>query len=236
MTFSMKRVFAILNKDYKDVSRNLYVTTTVILPLIMAAFYGRMGLESINAEFMIFNLAFTLVATYVQSALIAEEKEKNTLRGLMLSPASTIEIFSGKSLLSLIATVIIVIGSGLLMDYHTSNFLIITIALFFSAIFYLGAGTLVGLLTKSVMEASVAILPVIAIFNFASFLVPLIEKYPILKVVEYLPNQQLIDLAEQVETGAGFADVWSNLGIILLWAIAIHALAVYVYKKRMLDE
>lgn len=46
---------------------------------------------------MIINMALILVATYVQSALVAEEKEKNTLRGLMLSPASIFEIFAAKA-------------------------------------------------------------------------------------------------------------------------------------------
>lgn len=43
MTFSMKRVRAILQKDYKDVSRNMYITTTLILPLILAAFLGALA-------------------------------------------------------------------------------------------------------------------------------------------------------------------------------------------------
>ena len=56
-----------------------------------------------------------VVGSFVQCSLIAEEKEKNTLRGLMLSPASTLEILGGKSLLSLIATMtIVVIGADII--------------------------------------------------------------------------------------------------------------------------
>lgn len=76
MTFSMKRSMAILYKDYKDVSKNLYVSTTVFLPLVMAAIYGRMGIEGIDAHYMVINMIFSLVAAYVQCSLIAEEKEK----------------------------------------------------------------------------------------------------------------------------------------------------------------
>ncbi|MNH93165.1 ABC-2 family transporter protein [compost metagenome] len=236
MTFSMKRVSAILHKDYKDVSRNMYVATTVFLPLILAAFYGRMGVEDVQSHYMIINLTFVLVATYVQSSLIAEEKEKNTLRGLMLSPASTLEIFCGKSLLSLITTIIIMLLSVSLMDYNPSNSLLIIIAMFLSAIFYLGLGTMIGLLTKSVMEASVAVMPAMAIFTFGSMVTPFVEKYPILAIAEYMPNLQLIDLANQVEAGASLAEVGSNLVIIVLWSIAIYALCMYLYKKSMVDE
>ena len=236
MTFSMKRSLAILQKDYKDVSKNMYVCFTLFLPLVMAAVYGRMGVNTINAVYMVFNISFTLVATYVQCSLIAEEKEKNTLRGLMLSPASPLEIISGKSLLSLITTLIILIGSAFLIEYQPGNVAAVGLALFFSSIFYIGIGTLLGLVTKSAMEASVAVMPVVVVFTFGSFVTPMMEQYPVLKIINYMPNLQLVDLANKVQTGASFMDVLSNLGIILLWGLVIHALVMVVYKKRMVDE
>ncbi|MNB86806.1 hypothetical protein D3C75_337610 [compost metagenome] len=66
MTFSTRRIFAILQKDYKDLSRNLFVSTTLILPLLMAVLFGRMGIEGIASHYIIINLGFILVATYVQ--------------------------------------------------------------------------------------------------------------------------------------------------------------------------
>lgn len=236
MTFSMKRSLAILQKDYKDVSKNMYVCFTLFLPLLMAAIYGRMGVNSINAVYMVFNISFTLVATYVQCSLIAEEKEKNTLRGLMLSPASPLEIISGKSLLSLIATLIILVGSAFLIEYQPGSMAAVGLALFFSSIFYIGIGTLLGLVTKSAMEASVAVMPVIVVFTFGSFVTPMMEQYPVLKIMNYMPNLQLVDLANKVQAGASFISVLSNLGVILLWALIIHVFVVIVYKKRMVDE
>ncbi|AND37967.1 ABC transporter permease [Cytobacillus oceanisediminis] len=235
MTFSMKRSMAILYKDYKDVSKNLYVSTTVFLPLVMAAIYGRMGIEAIDAHYMVINMIFSLVAAYVQCSLIAEEKEKNTLRGLMLSPASTLEILFGKSLLSFISTIAVIIIAAFLTGYNPDNVIIVGMAIILSAIFYIGIGTLLGLLTKSVMEASVVILPIMMIFSFGSFLTPFIEKYPVLIFIEYLPNLQLIDLANQIEAGAGLSDVWSHLAAIIIWTAAVFALVVAVYKKRMMD-
>ncbi|MVO99921.1 ABC transporter permease [Paenibacillus lutrae] len=236
MTFSWKRSMAILQKDFKDISKNLYVSTTLFIPLLMAAMYSRMGIETVNSYFMVFNITFTLVATFIQCSLIAEEKEKNTLRGLMLSPASTLDIIGGKSLLSLIGTVIILAASMLLMEYNPANIVLISLALLFSAVFYIGMGTLLGLVTKNVMEASVAVMPIFLLFSFGSLITAYTEQYPILKIAEYMPNIQLVELANQVESGAGLAGVWPNLGVILLWAIVVHILTVVVYKKRMVDE
>jgi len=92
MNISMTRIQAILMKDYKEFSRNYAVSTMVLLPLIMAFLYNQLGANTISMYFLPINMTFSIVTTYVQCSLIAEEKEKNTLRSLMLSPAS-LEIF-----------------------------------------------------------------------------------------------------------------------------------------------
>lgn len=235
MTFSWKRVNAIFQKDFKDFSRNLAVSIVIFLPLILAAVYGRMGLDSIQAHFLNINMTFAMVGTYVQCCLIAEEKEKNTLRGLMLSPASILEILSGKSLLSFVLTIVIAFFCAYLSEYRPANFAIVAIAIIISSIFFIGLGTLLGLVAKSVMESSVIVLPVIALFTMGSYVTVWAEKYPVLQVAEYLPNIQLIDLATKVEQGAGFGDVFSNIAVIAIWALMVYVLTAIVYKKRMVD-
>lgn len=235
MTFSWKRVNAIFQKDFKDFSRNIAVSIVIFLPLIIAALYGRMGLDSIQAHFLNINMTFTMVGTYVQCCLIAEEKEKNTLRGLMLSPASTIEILAGKSLLSFVLTIVIALFCAYLSEYRPVNIAIVVVAIIISSIFFIGLGTLLGLIAKSVMESSVIVLPVIAIFTMGSYVTVWAEKYPLLQVADYLPNIQLIDLATKVEQGAGFGDVFSNLAVIVIWVVIVYILTAVVYKKSMVD-
>ena len=235
MTFSWKRVNAIFQKDFKDFSRNTAVSIVIFLPLILAAVYGRMGVDSIQVHFMIINMTFAMVGTYVQCCLIAEEKEKNTLRGLMLSPAGTLEILGGKSLLSFILTIVIAFFCAFLSEYHPANMTIVAMAIAISAIFFIGLGTLLGLIAKSVMESSVIVLPVIVIFTMGSYVTVWADKYPILQIVEYLPNIQLVDLATKVEAGAGFGDVLSNLIIIVIWTVVVYLFTAVLYKKRMVD-
>jgi ABC-2 type transport system permease protein len=235
MTFSMKRVNAIFQKDFKDISRNSAVSVTALMPLILAFIYGKVGGLTIEAHYMIINFTMVIVGSFVQCSLIAEEKEKNTLRGLMLSPASTLEILSGKSLLSLISTMIVVGIGAFLTGYKPENVLVITVAILLSSFFYIGLGTLLGLLAKSVMEASVIILPFMLLFGFGSMLTMFADKYPILKVVDYTPNMQLMDIAVKIESGVGLGGVWSNLGIIALWIIGIFTLTIIVFKKKRMD-
>jgi len=237
MTFSLNRVYAIFAKDIKDLSKNMFVLTSMIMIIPLAILIGSGSKEpSIQIHYLAINMAFTMVTVFVQCALIAEEKEKNTLRGLILSPASTFEILSGKSLLSIVLTIITVTICVLITGYDPANFLIVVLAIFISIFFYIALGTLLGLLTKSVMEASVIILPVLILFGLGTFLKALTEEYPQLSFIEYLPNIQLELLATEVQNGAGIADVWAQLAVIAVWVVSACVLVVVTYKKRAIDE
>lgn len=236
MTFSFKRVYAIFQKDLKDLTKNIFVGTTLLIPVLLAVLYVKLGEQSIEIHFLVINLTFTTVAAFIQCTLIAEEKEKNTLRSLMLSPATTFEILGGKSLLSFIFTIVTVFICALITGYESKNIFIISLAIFISSLFYLELGTLLGLLTKSVMEASVVILPVMFLFGFGTMFQVLIEKYSQLSFLEYLPNIQLLELAKSVESGVGLLDVWIKFAVISGWVVAGGILVVIVYKNRAMDD
>jgi len=232
MNISIRRVNAILQKDFKDILRNSAVSISALTPLILAFIYGRMGDVSIDAHYMVINLTMVVVGTFLQCSLIAEEKEKNTLRGLMMSPASTFEILGGKSLLSFLATMLVVVIGAYLTGYHPENIIVVVAAIMLSSLFFIGLGTLLGLFSKSVMEASVIAMPAMFIFGFGTVLTAFADKYPILKVMAYTPNAQLVEIAVKVESGG---QIWSHLGIITLWIIAVFALTAIIFKKRKMD-
>lgn len=236
MNFSFRRVNAIFHKDFKDISRNSAVSVTALMPLLLAFIYGKMGdTATIDAHYMVINLTLVIVTAYVQCSLIAEEKEKNTLRGLMLSPASTLEILGGKSLLSFLATMIVIAMGAYLSGYRPENLLIIVAAIMLSSFFFIGLGTLLGLLAKSVMEASVIILPFAFIFSFGGMFKAFEGTYPILKVMNYTPNMQLMEIALKVENEVGLVDLWSHFGVIAVWVVLIFILATFVFNKKMKD-
>ncbi len=232
---NITRIQAIFMKDYKEFSRNYAVSTMVLLPLIMAIFYKQTGVDSLQGYFLPINLAFVAVTSFVQCCLIAEEKERNTLRSLMLSPASLFDILLGKSLLVFVISAITVLLSIYLVGYTPANWLIMSIALFLSAVFYIGLGTLFALFTKTILEASVAILPVMLIFSFGPFALVLSEQYPIIKIAEWLPSAQIVLLAESIEQVYTPADVLLPFATILVWSFITWAITIVLYKKRMVD-
>ncbi|MHC8514558.1 ABC transporter permease [Sporosarcina sp. ITBMC105] len=235
MNISLKRVNAIFQKDFKDFSRNWAVSSVLFVPIGLGFMYGRAGVEDLTSHYLLINLAMAMVATFVQCCLIAEEKEKNTLRGLMLSPASTMEIIGGKSLLSFILTLGVIVLTSYLSGYQPADTAVIVVAVVLSSLFYIAIGTILGLYSKSVMEASLIVMPVILIFSLGSFITQLADSYPILKFTLYLPNIQLIELATKVEAGGSFGDVLVELGIIAAWVVVSFIVTNIIYRKRMID-
>lgn len=235
MTFSMKRALAIFQKDYKDLSRNLFVSSTLIMPIFFAVFYSKVGDGGMFITYFVINITFSLVATFVQCALIAEEKEKNTLRGLMLSPASTLDILLGKSALTFVTTLLLVAICAWIMGYAPANLFIISLAMIASTLFYIGIGTTLGLMTKTVMEASLIIMPVFFFFSFSPMLLEFEDRFAIIGLLDYLPNIVLIDLANQIEAGARLGSIWADLIILFAWALLAFIGSIVMYNRKQTD-
>lgn len=234
MNISMKRIGAIFLKDYKEFSRNYAISFMVLVPLIMAFLYRDSTVTQII--FLPINITFAMVTAYIQCGLIAEEKERNTLRGLMMSPASVTDILIGKSSLVFCISVVIIALSIFLVGYRPENMFILSFALVLSIIFYIILGTICGLFTKSIMEANVTVLPVLLIFSFGPLALLFSERYPILEIAEWLPSTQLLLLAEVLDTSPSLKEIAIPFIVIIVWTILSIVITSILYKKRMTDE
>lgn len=236
MNVSLKRIQAIFMKDYKEFSRNYAVSIVIFFPLILAIMYRQTDTESIQSYFLPLNMTFSMVTAYVQSCLIAEEKERNTLRSLMMSPASIADILLGKSLLVFIVTGVILAVSAYIVGYIPNQIVPIIIVLAISTVFYLAVGTICGLFTKSVMEASLAVLPIVLVFSFGPMALYLDETHIMYKIAQGLPSTQLVILAEHSQQGASMGAIVQPLLLISVWSVVAIAIAVILFKKRTKDE
>ena len=236
MIIALRRIRAIFEKDIKDLFKNMFVLTTVAIPLLVGFIIGLERDVPIALHFLVINLAFIGVATYLQCAIIAEEKEKNTLRTLTLSPATIIDILGGKSLVSVVLTTVTIVISTRLTGYQPENPVLIIAAFALSLVFYIALGTLLGLLTKSVMQASVVILPFIFLSSFGASLQAVAKDTPLLHVVKLLPNIQLEHLAQTVQNGGTLADIGGNLLVIAALGVIGWSGVIIAYRRQTLDD
>lgn len=236
MNMSMKRIQAIFIKDYKEFSRNYAVSVMVLLPLFLAFFFNKMGAETMQDYFIPINTTLAMVTAFIQCCLMAEEKENNTLRSLTMSPASIADILIGKSSLVFSITAVTLVLSIYLVGYDPANIIILMLALAISTVFYIALGTICGLYTKTVMEATITVMPVVIVFLVGSLLPGFSSEFPILAVAEWLPSSQLILLAEALEVGAPAKELIVPFVVMIVWTVVALLVTTVLYKKRMTDD
>lgn len=226
MSTSIARIQAIFMKDYREFSRNYAVSVMMIMPIVMAFIYKDMTIDVIEKMFFPTSIGLGMVTAFVQACLIAEEKERNTLRSLLLSPASLLDILTGKSLLVAVVSTFTLGLSYFIIDFMPSIYFIL--ALLLSIFFYAALGTICGLFAKSTMEATFTVLPAAIIFPFGPFVMSFAESFPIFELAKWLPSSQLFEIANGENLVSAFF-------IIIAWTVVAWMVAVILCKKRMVD-
>jgi len=183
------------------------------------------GETEVLSIYLIIGITFAAVTTGCMMMLMAEEHEKKTLRGLVLSPASFLDIIVGKSLFTTLITFVtlviclIMFGADPVMNLQAIIGLII---LFF---FFLFLGVGVGLFVQSVGMTTAYLMPILFLFGFTPmvWMLNLNEESIVLKIAEYFPIPQMLEMHETKS--------WSAIGIVLLWFIG-SLIFVYICFRR----
>lgn len=228
----MNRVMAIAEKDFKEFMRNMMLLTMPILPIVMSLIFSKTPLQGEGGKSLaILMIAICLgaVLTGTMMTMIAEEKEKNTLRGLVNSPASMLDILIGKSLVVSFFTIITIFISLIIIDVSvlTNGKMIIGFILLF--LFFLFIGIAVGLAVKNVSETSVYYLPVLFLFAMApTFSNMGFDKDNFfVKLNSYSPTAQYDLLAQNNDI--------KHIIIIGIWTLISFIITAFLFKKNSID-
>ncbi|NMM64778.1 ABC transporter permease [Clostridium sp. P21] len=237
MDFSLRRVNALFIKELKDFFQNPNVLVMYMLPIMFAVLYGKMmgtRIPKVYSLEVCLLLSLTTVGCSSAACLIAEEKEKNTLRTLMLSPLSPIEFLTGKSLISLLSCMVSSLIVFFIVNPPNVNLFLYIIISLISSITIIILGLLIGLLCKSQLETGIASTPIIMIL----MLVPMFCGInSVLKsIANFCFTYHALAAIYKISEGKGFLDLKYNLLNIFVWLIVSLFLLVFVYKKVRLDK
>lgn len=235
MTFSMKRFSAIVRKEIYDAGKNSQVLLMALLPILLSLFYSNMDS---GKEFLAgFTVAMTLtmVGGYVQAIIIAEEKEKHTLRVLMLSPANPLEIILGKSVLTIFFVIAASFVSLLILGTLKGNIGMLVVILLLGTLLCTVLGTIVGLLSQNTPQTSIIGLPVFMLFMMGPILQGFVKNEIVIKTVRFLPTNHIIEALNKALHGKGFAAIQEHLINNAIWMAALMIICIFVYKKKQLD-
>lgn len=236
MSISLKRVRAIFVKDYKEFSRNYAISIMLIFPIILAFLFRETGSTLPGASGFLFNTSFVLLTCFAQACLIAEEKERNTLRSLMMTPATAMDVLIGKSSLVFVMSAVVLAITTFIFGYEPASIWAFVTTIILSIILYTAAGTICGLFSKTLLEASLSILPVAFVFMGAPWGAVFVKDYPIFKVLDYMPSSQLVHLLGISNIDYTMEDLLKPLLITFVWTVVLTIVSVVLYERRLKDE
>src|SRR5699024_6328878 len=152
-----------------DFMKNMILILMPVVPIVLSLFYRQMGAGEgmpLSVIYIIVGVVFTTVTANCIMAMMAEEKEKKTLHGLTMSPASFLDVIIGKSLVTGLMTLITLVITLTIVGIDPILNIRDLIGLVLLFLFFLLLGIGVGLFAKSVSATSAYIMPIMFAFGF----------------------------------------------------------------------
>lgn len=182
LTLSFKRIGILAEAKFKSFYYNKLIGSYLIFPLalglIMQFLNERINNRPLSLDelTMCINISALLNVAYVAyvtpATLLAEEKEKNTLRVLMVSSISGLEFFLGNLLPVVLvssltqATLVLVLGISFSLNQFVIYMIISLIGIISSTVL----GLCFGILSKSQMSATLITMPLTMLLMFVPML------------------------------------------------------------------
>lgn len=227
-----QRIAAIFEKDMKDFMKNMMLLMMPIIPIVLSLLYSQIGGGGklpLFMSYLIVGITFSTVTTSCIMTMMAEENEKKTLRGLIQSPASFLDILIGKSLVTGLMTLVslilslVIIGIGPFLNIRT------VIGLILLFLFFLFAGIAIGLFVNSVAATSPYIMPVMFLFGFTPMVQFLFSKDSFVnRIANAFPIQQLSKIHH--------TDSWLPMVIMAIWVLGAALLTYICFTKTRRDD
>lgn len=233
---------ALLRKDLKMTLINKNTLIMLILPVVFAVMYGYILPMTKDREATVYfivicqimNLAMTPIS--LLSMMVAEEKEKNTLRTLMLSDVSAEEFLLSKSLIALFLMTIVAIVDFFLLKGSMDFFAMYLIGGTLASLSLLFMGAMIGLLCKDQMSTGTLSAPFMILVMLPAIFSTMNSN--IHAIAQFLPTTAFIDLVMRQASGLPLVSLEGvmSLAVMIVW-VGLCALAFnLVYRRKGIDE
>ena len=228
----MRNIFIIIKKQFKDTLKN----KTILIQFILFPFFTIIMENLIHIEGMpkyyfarMFSVMYLgMSPTMAVAAIISEEKEKNTLRALMMANVKPWQYLTGICsyvwIICMIGACLIttVIEPGVIPFYMC----LMALGFFVSTI----VGACVGICSKNQMTATSMVMPIIIVLAFAPMLSMFNEKISV--VAQFVYTQQLMNAFGAMSWGAIGGKGFAIIGVNTLLFIVLFVVA---YRKKGLE-
>lgn len=239
----MHTLAVLIKKDFRLMFTNKNMLIMILLPIGFAVLYQTI-FGDVKEAGMPRNFVLTLCELLNLSAIpltglammVAEEKEKNTLRVLMLSDVSALEyifskIISVLVLMELITIVIFFITATPLS--YLPMFLLMTTVTSISMLLF---GSVVGLLSKDQMSTSTLSTPLMILFLIPPMFQNMNEVID--KIASIVPTTRMMAIINDAMNGMSILsqEHLLDFGIILAWILLGVVTFAMMYRRKGFDN
>lgn len=229
------RIGALFVKEIQDMRSNTSQLAMLLIPPLMTFLYKGVLNMPADSSFTIGCLfAIVMTGIYSPSMMIAEEKEKHTLRVLMLSPATPFEVFASKGLVTLLIVFLLALLMLPVAGVSVGTPLLFVLTILIGTIFVILLGFIIGLLSANQMATGYIGMPVYLVL----LMVPMLgQATPSLaKLAKVVPSNYIGDGIYEALQGAPLGDGLLELGVLAGAAIVALVLLIIFYRRRELAE
>lgn len=248
-TVSFRKLKALCGKDIVDYFKNPSILVMFIMPILLVTLYKFMrvpedafGEEELGMAYLLLVLGSvincSMCGLLVASTSIAEEKEKLTMRTLILSNVSGLEFLLAKVTAGLLMTFL-----GNVVIFFMTGTPVRHLPIFLAAT-TLGAVSLnlisavIGLFSRDQMSCGVLQIPVLLVFLLPAVLGGHLSGAVgnVMQAVgKFVPTNAMVQVFSCVMTGKT-EQLLFYFGTLLAWIAVAVAAFVLIYRKKRLDN
>ena len=197
----MNNIKAVLTKQGKDTLKNKQcMIQFVLMPFMVIIMQSSISMNGIPKNYFVnlFSIMFLGMAPLtVTASIIAEEKEKNTLRVLLTHNVKPMEYLFGVGSLVAGYCMFGVAVFALMSGYSGSTLLYFLLILIVGLIISIVVGAIIGLVSKNQMMATSLSVPIMMLLSF----LPMLSAYnsTIREVARFTYTGQMSNMINQIE-------------------------------------
>ena len=230
----MRNVSAVLLKQMKETLKNKTILIQFLMfPVMTIIMETAIKMEDMPEHYFvrIFSVMFVGMAPLsCLSAIISEEREKDTLRALMMSNVKAYEYLLGVGIYVWCMCMVGALVFAVCGEYSGKEFLVFMLIMAFGILVSGLIGAVIGIISKNQMSATSVTVPVMMVFAFLPMIAMFNASFEKIARVTY--SQQMTILINGI--GSESVKTESILVIAANFVIAV-ALFIGVYKKKGLE-
>ncbi len=231
----LRRVNAILKKQWKDTLKNKTIFIQFILfPVMALVFTTSIKSEELPPRYFLILFATMFIGMApmtCMASVIAEEKEKHTLKALTFANVKPWEYLLGIGSCLFIMCMFGALAFGFIGKYSSGEFIRFLLILLLGIVTSLLLGAVIGIFSRNQMSATSLTIPIMMVFSFMPMIsmfnqsAETVSRFLYTQQINYLVN----DLSEHNFKVESFLIIGMNLFLFT-------SLFIGVYRKKGLSE